>query len=282
MRRTFQLLMLATQAALAGAFAQEALPPATNTTPATASVVTSGARAAVTHPAPAPAIAPTNAQPDKVATAPAPPAPAPAAPPPPGSYEAFRLIAERNIFNPNRAPRSARPPPPTNETRRVPRVEAFALVGTMSYAKGSYAFFDSPSSQYRKSLKPGEAIAGYTLKDIAPSHVKLARERKAEDKVQTEELELKVGHQMRREDEGEWQIIVQAERFSSTPATATGNDTGRAGGGSSGSSRSRSRSDSGTGGPQPPPPPATSADGGGGASDLLRRLMEQRQKELNP
>jgi hypothetical protein len=212
----------------------------------------------------------------------------PAAPPPaPGSYDAFRLIADRNIFNPNRTSRSARAPAPTNEVRRTPRVEAFALVGTMSYGKGSYAFFDSPSSQYRKSLKAGEAIAGYTLKDIAPSHVKLAREGKAEDKVQTEEVELKVGHQMRREDEGEWQMIAQVERFSSAPATG-GTDTSRtsSSGGSTGSSRTRSRSDASGAAPQPSAAGAAAAPASGGesssASDLLKRLMEQRQKELNP
>jgi hypothetical protein len=60
-------------------------------------------------------------------------------------YTSFRIIAERNIFNPNRSGRAGR-----NATRREPekrkRVESFALVGTLSYEKGQFAFFDGASS----------------------------------------------------------------------------------------------------------------------------------------
>ena len=75
-------------------------------------------------------------------------------------FDAFRLIAERNIFNPNRSGRR-------DYTRREPdrrsRVESFALVGTMSYEKGRFAFFDGTSSDYRKVIGASDQIAGYTL-----------------------------------------------------------------------------------------------------------------------
>src|SRR5579862_1681456 len=71
----------------------------------------------------------------------------------PFDYSAFQLIAERNIFDPNRAPRSIR------NTTQPKTTDSFTLVGTMSYEKGIFAFFDGNSSDYKKVLKPDESIA---------------------------------------------------------------------------------------------------------------------------
>src|SRR2546425_1235805 len=49
-------------------------------------------------------------------------------------YSSFRIVSERNIFNPNRSSRSNRNTR-TDSERRV-KIESFALVGTMSYEKG--------------------------------------------------------------------------------------------------------------------------------------------------
>ncbi|HKI71490.1 MAG TPA: hypothetical protein VKA81_03870, partial [Verrucomicrobiae bacterium] len=51
-------------------------------------------------------------------------------------YQTFRLISERNIFDPNRSSRSG------GVSRSRPTIaESFALVGTLSYEKGNVAFF---------------------------------------------------------------------------------------------------------------------------------------------
>src|SRR5687768_3360995 len=70
------------------------------------------------------------------------------------SLESFRIISERNIFNQNRSPRSARTDATT--TRRSPVVQSLSLVGTMSYAKGDFAFFDGTRPEYKKPVKIGE------------------------------------------------------------------------------------------------------------------------------
>ena len=63
-------------------------------------------------------------------------------------YVSFRVISERNIFNPRRSGRStARTTTRTEPERRV-RTERFALLGTMSYEKGRYAFFDLQAETY--------------------------------------------------------------------------------------------------------------------------------------
>ncbi len=203
------------------------------------------------------------AKPVVVAT-PKPAAPAPAAPVAPvgkTDYVAFKIINDRNIFNPNRTSRSAAPVV-TTERPKVVKVESFALLGTMSYAKGSVAFFDGSNSSYKKAAKPADTIANYKIKEIAPNGVKLESGGK--------EVELRVGMQMRRQDEGEWQIGSKTESYATTSRSSS-NDSPK-------SATSTSRED----GASTPPPATTGTDSGagGGASDLLKRLMEQRAKEL--
>jgi hypothetical protein len=166
---------------------------------------------------------------------------------PPGSFESFRLIAERNIFDQSRSPRAPRgtqtgAPPP-----RPPRIEAIALAGTMIYSNRHLAFFTSSNPQYQKALKPGDAIAGYRLAEVTLGHVRLEKD--------GETVELKVRQQLRREDDGPWQLSASTEMVSSTTAAPS---SGAGGGGS---------------------PVGPSSGGGSAASDLLRRLMEQRAKE---
>src|SRR5438045_3110831 len=60
----------------------------------------------------------------------------------------FNIIQTKNIFNPNRYRRENF----TNQPVRT-RLNAFALVGTMSYSKGKFAFFDGTSSEYKKVLE---------------------------------------------------------------------------------------------------------------------------------
>jgi hypothetical protein len=114
----------------------------------------------------------------------------------------FKLITERNIFNTRRSARYVPSNRDPNFTRRINRGDSFALVGTMHYDKGPFAFFDGTRSDYRKVLKPDDTIAGFRVAEISPSSVKLASS--------TNEVELPVGMQLRREDENsDW---VKSER----------------------------------------------------------------------
>jgi hypothetical protein len=155
-------------------------------------------------------------------------------------YSAFRQIADRNIFNAGRSSRSAR----SGERPRQVQVDTFTVVGTMSYAKGDVAFFDGSSGAYRKAVKLGESIAGHKVIGITAEEVQLEA---GEQKVT-----LKVGGQMRREDEGPWSMSaagVSHAVTSSAPGTTTG--------------------------------AAETADGGsdGEVSDVLKRLLQKRAQE---
>ena len=125
-------------------------------------------------------------------------------------YSAFRIINDRNIFNPRHSARYA--PTERTTTRLASRSDSFALVGTMSYAeKGPLAFFDGSTSDYRKVLKQNDTIAGFKVTGIEASHVKLASP--------TNEVELRVGMQLSHDEDGTWHVAERAENVA--PRTFT-------------------------------------------------------------
>ena len=169
-------------------------------------------------------------------------APAPA-PSPAASFDAFKNVPDRNIFNTRRAAgrTSDAPTPPT---RRDPVIETFSLLGTLDYPKGPVAFFEGSSSGHRKAVQVDESIGGCKVTAIESSLVRLEANGKP--------VELKVGYMMRREDEGEWKAR-EAERifeptytssFSSSSGPSSPFGSGSSFGGSSSSRDSRSSSGS--------------------------------------
>jgi hypothetical protein len=200
-------------------------------------------------------------------------------------YSTFKIVTERNIFNPHRYARSSR----SRESRPTSKADSFALVGIMSYEKGTFAFFDGSKSEFRKVLKPAETIAGYTVTDIAPNSVKL--------NSGTNAIELNVGNQMRREEEGEWRLSTASESATGTRSASVVNRRGpdrrptqaetpaetadstetqpSAGDASSQAVLADGASD----------PASTNAAPDGASSEtddpVLRRLMQRREQEIN-
>jgi len=181
-------------------------------------------------------------------------------------FASFQIITNRNIFNPRR---SARYTPPTERPASAPaaKVDYFALVGIMSYEKGPFAFFDGSAPEYRKVLKQDDTIAGFKIAEIAPAQVKLASP--------TNQIELAVGKQLRREEGGNWMVFDGPE----PPAIARSERV----------TTSRRAPDP-TGAPDAaqanaqPPTGETNADSaaGTGSSDLdaiLQRLAERARAE---
>lgn len=155
-------------------------------------------------------------------------------------FASFKIITDRNIFSPTRTtPSAAR-----SETPRPPKIDSFSLVGTMSYDKGDFAFFDGSGSEYRKVLKATDSIAGYKILSIAENEVVLESGEK--------KLTLKMGGQFRRVDEGPWEQKSGASESSDTAAKSSGSTS------------------------------ADSASSAGGAEDeILQRLLKKREQELN-
>ena len=167
---------------------------------------------------------------------------------------AFSLITERNIFNASRAGgRTATP----RETRRPARVDAFGLVGVMSYDKGTFAFFDGSGPDYRKALQTGGDIAGFQLVAIFPAAVTL------QNGTNSPALEMRLGMQMRREEEGEWKMGERTETFDSAGGSRRSSTGGRGEGPSLGSLSTGS----------------TTGGGSADEADALERLRKRREQE---
>ncbi len=164
-------------------------------------------------------------------------------------FEAFKLVYNRNIFDPNRRPSSG---PGRARAPRPKKVEGISLVGTMIYGQAAYAFFKGSDAKFQTALSLSNTVAGLTLIAIQPDCVKLSS---ASNSV----LELGLDKQLRRDDDGEWQLATSPVSYENT-----GTNSGS--GGSTGSRESVS-----TAGPT----------SGSGADDIIKRLMQKREQEMN-
>lgn len=154
-------------------------------------------------------------------------------------FPSFKIISERNIFSPGRSSRAA-----TVVAKPKPvKVDTFTLVGASSSETGRFAFFDGSSPEFRKVVKRGDNIAGFKVADISWNRVKL---------VSTNgPTEMTLQSQMKRQDDGEWNLNATPEPTVSSSA-ATGSAQ--------------------AGNPESAP--------SGGESDVLKKLMQKREEEL--
>jgi hypothetical protein len=179
--------------------------------------------------------------------------------PGPQDYAAFsRFITDRNIFDPSRQPHFTSSGRSISRRHRAASPPDLQLVGTMSYAKGLFAFFNSDNPELKKALQAGDKIADYTVTEVSPDLVRL------DSANHKEQFALRVGDGLRQEN-GRWvRADAGASAVSAAPAgTATGNATEATDAGSTESAGST---------------PATPASANQ-PNDVLKRLMELREKE---
>lgn len=164
-------------------------------------------------------------------------------------FEAFHIVWERNIFDATRQqdhvpeePREPDEPPPP-----PPKEEQFYLLGTLITEYNSHAFFEGSSSEYKIVAAVGESIAGYQIVDIDTYRVILEKDGNA--------LEVPIGSGMKRYDEGDWEPMDDiGPLVQSQPVPSPGNVK------------------------EEPSSDGTAPKGA--PSDLLTRLMERRNQEL--
>jgi hypothetical protein len=165
------------------------------------------------------------------------------------SLQNFKIITQRNIFDPNRradsGERGRRIDP-----NRLARADGFSLVGTLIDKRGEFAFFSGSDPKYKKVLKVAGTIADYKVTEVAPDYVEL-------ESNGSNQVKMTVGMQMKKLDAGEWQLV------DGTVALATVSDA------SPSETKDTETSDSG---------PST---GNSSADAVLKRLMQAREKELN-
>jgi hypothetical protein len=195
----------------------------------------------------------------------------------PNEFSSFKIINDRNIFDPNRRPHVVAGPPSQI-------VDSFSLTGTIVYGRGPFAVFDGTGPDYHKVLERGGVIAGYTVTNIGPNSVKLASG--------TNQVDLKVGMQMRRNEDGLWSPSEQSESALTFAASGSSRrrDSRRSSGNTSHSSDSTPAPAGGSDMAEAPPPgegtdlEATNLppEGiNGDANDPVARMMRRRAQELN-
>jgi hypothetical protein len=199
-------------------------------------------------------------------------------------FAEFKIVAERNIFNANRRAGQANRPPP--RTERPPKTESFSLVGTwLDPEEGNSAFFLGTESDYNKVLKEGDMIGGCKVTRVTLDSVKLLN-----GEI---EIDLAMGLQMKRQEEGKWEVAV---------GTATSASSGSSPGGRERSFGSDNRRDRGpSGDPRwdrsfsgntarrgrgateaaPESKPAEETSSPSSADDILQKMMQRREQELN-
>ena len=165
-------------------------------------------------------------------------------------YAYYRLITERNIFNPNRRP--YRPTQPREAPPIRPNTDYVSLVGVMRYDDGDFAFFTGNLSKYEKTAKVAETIANCKVAaiNVGSNSVKID--------AGTNRLELQVGMSMRVDEEGVWHVSRTPAMFSSYNSTPNPGSDSVA--------------------------PSTAAAPGGSApsaddNDVIKRLMERRNQQ---
>lgn len=186
------------------------------------------------------------------------------------SLASFKLIQERNIFDPDRRrPREMRRETPV----APPREESFTLLGTMSYGERILAFFEGTQRDWSGAVELGNEVAGHTLKEVGFENVLL--------ELKGEILALQVGAGRSKRGDADW----ETQDRDSWKGSSGGSRSGR-------SSRSSSSSTFRPARPEDSADAASaSADGGsenaadesvidGSASDILKQMMERRRQQV--
>jgi hypothetical protein len=162
-------------------------------------------------------------------------------------FESFKSITQKNIFDstrrsPSATPARAEPPRP------VP-VDEFSYLGAILHERNAVAFFDGTDPLFKKALRTNETIAGFAITEIHLGYVKLRRDE--------EEMELPAGRRLTRRGDEPWSLAPISDGSPGGLSNQSQTERGRSG--------ERSR------------PAEAPAD----ADEILKRLMEQRNQEIN-
>jgi len=169
--------------------------------------------------------------------------------------EAFRILEQRNLFDPTRQPPRAASPRPTpsttpNSVAPVERRESLTLLGVVVSGEQAFAHLTGSSPEVRRVARVGDTVAGARVALIETGRVVL--------ELPEGPVTLKVGYQMSRRGDQPWQVEVA----DTTVVMAT------------------SVSTPGAPAPAVTNPSAPATVGGESMGELMRRLMERRQREM--
>jgi hypothetical protein len=109
-------------------------------------------------------------------------------------FESFRIVVDRNIFDPNR--RASRPESRSEPKEPAAEPDQIALTGVLIHEGAAVAFFEGTKPEYSVDLKEGGTVAGHRVVEIRTDGLKLSKDGR--------ETALRVGSGMSRQNGGEW------------------------------------------------------------------------------
>jgi hypothetical protein len=166
------------------------------------------------------------------------------------TFESFRIVVDRNIFDPNRRPSQ---PGQLFAPEKSPPPDQLALVGALVNDEGAVAFFEGSKAEYSVDVKLGETIAGLRVAEIRTDWLTLENEDR--------QIELPVGSGLSKIGEGEWEL-------SSVDLTSNMLDLTSSSSAEDGTDASSTQT------------PFNAESASGSSSDLLEKLRERRRQEL--
>ncbi len=170
------------------------------------------------------------------------------------SYESFRIVVDRNIFDPGRSPgRPARFEAPDIQSQTPAQNDRVSLYGALIDGGTAVAFFSGTRDEYNRVARQGETIAGYRVIEIRTQSVELEKD--------GERINLPIGAGLSRLGGGGWTITTELPVLDRRPEASQERSGGEAR-------------------PQAGPGNGSGPGSASPVSDLMQRMMERRKREL--
>ena len=183
----------------------------------------------------------------------------------PTGFEAFRVLVSRNIFDPERRPDLPAPQPREVPTPAPPsEVVEVVLLGTLVHGDRHVAFVREGEDGKSEVIESGRSVAGFEVAEIDTKGVRLTRE--------GADIHLPVGQALvskpaEQDNARTWEVKPLKSRSRSRSSWSRDGDDSDDRRDSNSEHDSNSDTDSDT-------------DSDSGGDDILKRMMERRQKEL--
>jgi type II secretory pathway component PulC len=118
------------------------------------------------------------------------------------SFEDYRIITTRNIFNSNRRAPTAPSPARTPRPSVAPAIETIALTGVVVRDRDPVVLFASSVRDASGTRPLGGSIVGFSIERIERNHVVISRD--------GQEMTWPIGGVLRRIDGGDWYLPESA------------------------------------------------------------------------
>ena len=133
------------------------------------------------------------------------------------AYESFRMVIDRNIFNPQRNGK------PGGEVKVASSADDYIdLLGALITSEGALAIFEGSETEYNAILRSAQTLAGMRLTEIGTDQVRLQQGDR--------QLDLPVGYRLSRSRGGAWEVgDGPLTEIAHTTGTQVQDSTGSAG-----------------------------------------------------